>query len=212
MTEERTEEVKVNLDPDKTGPEAPGKKPVMICKILLVGDATVGKTSLLLRFANDTFSNIYTTTIGIDFRVKTIDLPNGASVKLQIWDTAGQERFRNITKAYIRGSSAICFVYNVNSVDTFRNLTNHFNPEVENQEVIKFIVGNKIERADERQVSYEDGKKFADEKGFEFRETSASTGAGVNDLFHSVAKAVYRKNNPGSALGWTGSASKFFKK
>ncbi|XP_033735048.1 GTP-binding protein ypt2-like [Pecten maximus] len=211
MTEELTEAIKIKEPQQKTHPVESTEKP-FVCKILLIGDAGVGKTCLLLRFANDSFSETYVTTIGIDFKIKTISLPNGVRVKLQVWDTAGQERFRNITKAYVRGSSAICIVYDVTSSSSFKNLTNHINPDVENPEVVKFVVGNKIEMEDDRQVTFEEAKKLADEKGYEFREVSAANDKGVSELFMSLAKAVYRKKNPGSAIGWSGSATKFFRK
>ena len=78
-------------------------------KCVVVGDGAVGKTCLLLRYANDTFSPTFITTIGIDFKIKTIDI-NGKKVKLQIWDTAGQERFRTLTSSYYRGAHGIVLV------------------------------------------------------------------------------------------------------
>ncbi|XP_060071513.1 uncharacterized protein LOC132551386 [Ylistrum balloti] len=184
----------------------------IIGKILLLGDAEVGKTCLLTRYTDDSFSTEYKTTIGIDFRIKRMFLSNQVEMKLQVWDTAGQERFRNISKAYVRGASAICLVYDVTKSSTFKNLHNHLSPETENPEVVKFIVGNKCEKDEERQVTFDEGKAFADEKGYEFREVSAASDTGVDNLFISVAKAIYRQKNPGSSLGWTGSASKFFRK
>ncbi|XP_021348119.1 ras-related protein Rab-14-like [Mizuhopecten yessoensis] len=141
-----------------------------------------------------------------------MSLPNMANIKLQIWDTAGQERFRNISKAYIRGADVICALYDITKPSSFENMRELINPEVQSPDIVKFIVGNKSDMEEERQVTFDEGKKFADEKGYEFREVSAANGQGVNDLFLSAAKAAYRKKNPGSLTGWSSSATSFFKK
>ncbi|KAK1071653.1 ras GTPase, partial [Friedmanniomyces endolithicus] len=89
-------------------------------KLLLIGDSGVGKSCLLLRFADDTYTESYISTIGVDFKIRTIEL-DGKTVKLQIWDTAGQERFRTITSSYYRGAHCICVVYDVTDMDSFNN-------------------------------------------------------------------------------------------
>uniref|UniRef100_A0A8C6PJH6 RAB35, member RAS onco family n=1 Tax=Nothobranchius furzeri TaxID=105023 RepID=A0A8C6PJH6_NOTFU len=90
-------------------------------KLLIIGDSGVGKSSLLLRFADNTFSGSYITTIGVDFKIRTVEL-NGEKVKLQIWDTAGQERFRTITSTYYRGTHGVIVVYDVTSAESFVNV------------------------------------------------------------------------------------------
>jgi len=95
----------------------------MQIKLLMIGDSGVGKTCLLLRYANDSFSPTFITTIGIDFKIKTIEL-GGKVVKLQIWDTAGQERFRTITTSYFRGAQGILLVYDVTDRGSFENIKN----------------------------------------------------------------------------------------
>ena len=95
-------------------------------KILLIGDSGVGKSCLILRFAENMFIDSYISTIGVDFKIKTISL-FGKIVKLQIWDTAGQERFRTITTSYYRGSHAILIVYDITSMESFRNVTSWLN-------------------------------------------------------------------------------------
>ncbi|XP_077163883.1 ras-related protein Rab-35 isoform X2 [Paroedura picta] len=90
-------------------------------KLLIIGDSGVGKSSLLLRFADNTFSGSYITTIGVDFKIRTVEI-NGEKVKLQIWDTAGQERFRTITSTYYRGTHGVIVVYDVTSAESFVNV------------------------------------------------------------------------------------------
>ena len=92
-----------------------------IFKVLLIGDSGVGKSSLLLRFADDTYTDCYISTIGVDFKIKTVEL-DGETVKLQLWDTAGQERFKTITSNYYRGAHGFILVYDVTNEESFKNL------------------------------------------------------------------------------------------
>ena len=90
-------------------------------KLLIIGDSGVGKSCLLLRFADGTYTDSYISTIGVDFKIHTVNL-DGKIIKLQIWDTAGQERFRTITSSYYRGAHGIIVVYDVTDQDTFSKL------------------------------------------------------------------------------------------
>ncbi|KAJ0000450.1 hypothetical protein NQD34_012292 [Periophthalmus magnuspinnatus] len=99
------------------------KKYDFLYKLLLIGDSGVGKTCLIIRFAEDNFNSTYISTIGIDFKVKTIDV-DGRKVKLQVWDTAGQERFKTITTAYYRGAMGIILVYDITDEKSFENIQN----------------------------------------------------------------------------------------
>ncbi|XP_037742014.1 ras-related protein Rab-8A isoform X2 [Chelonia mydas] len=129
-------------------------------KLLLIGDSGVGKTCALFRFSEDAFNATFISTIGIDFKIRTIEL-DGKRIKLQIWDTAGQERFRTITTAYYRGAMGIMLVYDITNEKSFENIRNwvrnieeHASPDVE-----KMILGNKCDVNDKRQVSREQGEK-----------------------------------------------------
>ena len=133
-----------------------------IFKVLLIGDAGVGKSSILLRFTDDSFEEQMASTIGVDFRVKTVTL-GGKTVKLTIWDTAGQERFRTLTSSYYRGCHGVILVYDVNERESFTHLQQWLE-ELElystTQHFVKLLVGNKIDVKD-RQVTVEEAETFA---------------------------------------------------
>jgi Ras-related protein Rab-8A len=95
----------------------------MVFKVIIIGDSGVGKTNILTRYCEGIFKDSYVATIGVDFKVKMVDV-EGRKVKLQIWDTAGQERFKNITQTYYKGAAGIILVYAINNQDSFRNISN----------------------------------------------------------------------------------------
>ena len=137
-------------------------------KLLLIGDSGVGKSCLLLRFADDTYTQSYISTIGVDFKIRTIDL-EGKTVKLQIWDTAGQERFRTITSSYYRGAHGIIIVYDVTDKESFNNVK-HWIQEIDKYAadgVKKLLVGNKCDLASKKVVSHDEAKELADSLGIE---------------------------------------------
>ena len=164
-----------------------------IMKILLIGDSGVGKSCLLVRFVEDKFSPSFITTIGIDFKIKTVDI-NGKKVKLQLWDTAGQERFRTITTAYYRGAMGIILVYDVTDERTFTNVNQWFKTVSDhaNDDAQLLLVGNKSDM-DTRVVSYEQGESLAKELGLPFVEASAKDDTNVNDIFFTLAKLIQEK-------------------
>ena len=121
----------------------------MQIKLLMIGDSGVGKTCLLLRYANDSFSPTFITTIGIDFKIKNVDI-DGTRIKLQIWDTAGQERFRTITTSYFRGAQGILLVYDVTDRRSFESIRNWISQIQQHADVHvnKILVGNKCDMTD----------------------------------------------------------------
>ncbi|PFH37078.1 putative small GTP binding protein rab1a [Besnoitia besnoiti] len=160
-------------------------------KLLLIGDSGVGKSCLLLRFADDTYTESYISTIGVDFKIRTIDL-DGKTVKLQIWDTAGQERFRTITSSYYRGAHGIIIVYDVTDRESFNNVKNWM-MEIDKyamEGVSKLLVGNKCDLTSKRVVTYEEGKEFADSCNMRFIETSAKNAHNVEQAFHIMAGEI----------------------
>ena len=155
---------------------------------MMIGDQAVGKTALLVRYADDDFSESVLPTIGIDFKIKTID-HQGKRVKLQIWDTAGQERFRTITQAYYRGAMGILLIYDVTSAKTLSNIRNWVRNIEGNapQTVNKILVGNKCDMEAQRQVSMAEGQELAREYGMKFFETSARSNISVADAFTTLS-------------------------
>jgi len=151
----------------------------------------VGKTCLLLRYANDSFSPTFITTIGIDFKIKNIDI-DSKRIKLQIWDTAGQERFRTITTSYFRGAQGILLVYDVTDRRSFESIRNWISQIQQHADVHvnKILVGNKCDMLDEKVVSTEEGEKLAKEFNMEFWEASAKTDVNVEQSFISLARSV----------------------
>ncbi|KAA0190096.1 Small GTP-binding protein Rab1, partial [Fasciolopsis buskii] len=128
-------------------------------KLLLIGDSGVGKSCLLLRFADDTYCDTYISTIGVDFKIRTIEL-NGKVVKLQIWDTAGQERFRTITSSYYRGAHGIIIVYDVTDMSSYNSVKDWLN-EIKcyaDSRVSRLLVGNKCDLVAKRAVPAEMAK------------------------------------------------------
>lgn len=160
-------------------------------KLLLIGNSGVGKSCLLLRFSDDTYSNDYISTIGVDFKIKTIEI-DGKTVKLQIWDTAGQERFRTITSSYYRGSHGIIIVYDVTDEESF-NSVKMWLQEIDRyatSSVLKLLVGNKSDLKDKRKVEYDIAKEFAELNKMPFLETSALDSTNVEEAFLTMAKQI----------------------
>ncbi|KAK1361551.1 Ras-related protein RABC1 [Heracleum sosnowskyi] len=161
-------------------------------KVLLIGDSGVGKSSILLSFTNNTFDDL-NPTIGVDFKVKYVQ-SGGKKIKLAIWDTAGQERFRTLTSSYYRGAQGIILVYDVTRRDTFTNLSEVWSKEIDlystNQDCIRMLVGNKVDKESERVVTKKEGRDFAKEHGSLFIECSAKTRDNVEECFEELVLKI----------------------
>lgn len=162
-----------------------------LIKLLLIGDSGVGKSCLLLRFSDDQFTPSFITTIGIDFKIRTVEL-DGKKIKLQIWDTAGQERFRTITTAYYRGAMGILLVFDVTDDKSFgnignwiRNIDTHAAPNVS-----KILIGNKCDLVDKKVIDTERGQALADEYDIEYLECSAKSSTNVDEAFIRLARDI----------------------
>ncbi|KAM0922125.1 hypothetical protein ACQ4PT_006361 [Festuca glaucescens] len=163
-------------------------------KILLIGDSAVGKSSLLVSFVSAAPADHHISpTIGVDFKIKFLTVGD-KKLKLTIWDTAGQERFRTITSSYYRGAHGIILVYDVTKRQSFTNLADVWAKEIElhstNKECIKMLVGNKVDKDEERLVTREEGLAFAQECGCLFLESSAKTRENVEKCFEELALKI----------------------
>merc|ERR1712127_647193 len=171
-------------------------------KLLLIGDSGVGKSCLLLRFADDTYTDSYISTIGVDFKIRTVEL-EGKTVKLQIWDTAGQERFRTITSSYYRGAHGIIVVYDVTDQESFNNVKQWLQ-EIDRyacENVNKLLVGNKCDLTNKKVVDYTSAKEYADQLGIPFLETSAKNATNVEQAFMTMAAEIKNRVGPPAPSG-----------
>ena len=170
-------------------------------KILLLGDATVGKTSILIRYVDDKFDSDSLSTLGVDVRYKFVSL-NNKKIRLDIWDTAGQERFKNIAKNYFKGSHAVIFVFDVNKKKTLEKLKFWIDDSNDNvaKDTVKIIVGNKIDIEGTREVSYEQMKSLGDKYNMEVFETSAKSGKGISEIFTNIVKNLVKNPKIGKVL------------
>ena len=166
-----------------------------IIKLLTLGDSLVGKTSIVLRYSDDKFHQNKISTIGVDFKVKMITKGN-EKIKISIYDTAGQERFRNIVKHYYKGANGILLIYDISNRNTFEKLQFWLDDLKENADIDNlfiYLVGNKNDKKEEREVTFEEGNKFAKEKNLPFIEVSAKTGENINQLFDDMIKGTILK-------------------
>ncbi|XP_066925649.1 ras-related protein Rab-18-like [Clytia hemisphaerica] len=160
-------------------------------KILIIGESGVGKSSLLIRFTDDTFDPEISATIGVDFKVKTVNI-DGNKLKLALWDTAGQERFRTLTPSYYRGAQGVVFVYDVSVRQTFEKLKDWLSEcdtYATKQDLVKMLVGNKIDKQG-REVTRQEGLQFAKRHSMLFIEASAKTKDGVECAFEELVEKV----------------------
>jgi len=171
------------------------KQKELLYKILLLGDSSVGKTCFLMRYSDNTFQEIHMSTIGLDYKLKNVQLDDGKIVKIQIWDTAGQDRFRSITKNYYKGAHGIILIYDVTSRKTYENIKNWVTQikEEVSEKVTIILVGNKIDDEKNRKVTTEEGQNIAKECGLDFFETSAKSGVNIDSTFNELVKKTVEK-------------------
>lgn len=183
-------------------------------KIVLVGEAGVGKTHLLSRYVKGSLPKNPTSTIGVEFATRTVPLLTGGTVRAQIWDTAGQERYKSITSAHYRRAVGALLVYDITNEKSFLNLKKWIDDLKENAEpdIVIMLIGNKIDLCEKspnsRKVATEQGAKFAQSHSMLFEETSAITVTRVREAFENLLQEIYnfksrsvKQRNPADSIG-----------
>jgi len=167
-------------------------------KFLVIGNAGTGKSCLLHQFIENKFKSESSHTIGVEFGSKVINC-TGKSIKLQIWDTAGQERFRSVTRSYYRGAAGALLVYDISSRDTYNALANWLTDArtLASPEIVIVLVGNKKDLETDREVTFLEASRFAQENELMFLETSARTGENVEETFLKCARTILSKIESG---------------
>ena len=167
------------------------KKEIPKFKIIFSGDQGTGKSCILNRFVDDKFDENYQATVGLDFQSKNVKIDN-QDIHLLLYDTAGQEKFRSLIPMYTRDANIILLVYDLTCKDSFMHLSDWLNDltSLKKDEIIFALVGNKLDLADKREVSPEEGQKFAEDHDYIFQEVSAKTGDGFSELFY---KSLFEK-------------------
>lgn len=164
-------------------------------KIIFVGDAGVGKTTIIARIMDSPFNEVYEPSIGVDFMSKIIKY-RGQNIKLQIWDTAGQEKYKGLIPSYVRNSSIVFLVYDISVKSSFDNIPKwiSFIRSIENTTLV--LCGNKID-LEKREVTKEEGEALAQKEGIAFFETSAKTAEGIKNMFYSAVSdlSIFAENN-----------------
>jgi len=163
-----------------------------IFKVLIIGNSSVGKSNILLRYTDNIFNDSFLPTIGVDFKIKNITV-SGQKIKLNIWDTAGQERFKTITSTYYKGSHGIVLVYDITDKESFNNISNWVNEVKRNAgtNITMLLVGNKCDMDADRAVTYKEGQDLANTMGISFLETSAKADINIKETFSVLAKQIH---------------------
>ena len=168
----------------------------MIFKLIIIGDASVGKTNILSKYLRNEFDPNSKSTVGVEFGTKNIVIDNN-KIKLQIWDTAGQERYRSITSAYYKGAKGAILVYDITRKTSFENIDKWI-PDLKSNgdnDIIMILVGNKSDLENQREVTEDEGKQKAQNYKIAFMETSAYNGSNIEKAFQDLIDSVYNNNH-----------------
>ena len=167
------------------------QEPQIVFKLLLLGDSSVGKTSILLKYISNKFDESNISTMGVDYMEKIIDY-NKFKIKLQIWDTSGEEKFRTITKNFYRNADGLLVVFDLTKKESFQNVGSWINEAEENNDKLKIIlIGNKLDLKDGRIVTIDLAKKFAEKNNLKYIETSAKDGTNINESFQTIIDLLF---------------------
>ena len=165
----------------------------IVLPLMLLGDGQVGKTSLILKLTGNIFNDSQLTTVGKESYIYQVKL-HGYDLKMKIWDTAGQERFKSMSIQVIKNSDAVILVYAINDINSFNSLDmwlSKLNDATDLSKKPIIIVGNKSD-VNDRKITYEEGKKYAESKGYNFYETSAKSGDHIEEAFNDIFEQLYK--------------------
>lgn len=166
-------------------------------KIVVIGKSAVGKSAIMIRFTDDRFVENYLTTIGVDFKFRSLKL-NNITFRLQIWDTAGQEKYQSITKTFYKGANAVLLVFDLTSKKSFEEMKNIWLEEAYKScdpDVQFVILGNKMDLVNDREVLKSDVENFVEGKDILYFETSAKSGENVEKAFFKLTEKIHEKQN-----------------
>ena len=167
------------------------KEPQINVKLLLLGDSTVGKTSILIKYINDKFDDSAISTVGVDYMDKIITYKN-LKIKLQIWDTSGEEKFRSITRNFYRNADGIFIVFDLTKKPTFDHVKNWISEALDHNDTIKLVlIGNKLDLKNEIEVSNELASNYAKRNNLKYFETSAKEGTNINVAFNTIIDLLF---------------------
>ena len=169
------------------------------CQILIIGDSSVGKTSILTRYTNGTFKEEYLATVGLDYYSKD-EIFNNKTINVKLWDTAGQERYKSLTQSYFKNAEGVIVAYDITNTESFDNLKfwiNSIKTDMENKNVFipVIIIGNKTDMEESREIMTEDAEKFAEENKYKYFETSAKTGEGVDKAIRDLINQILNQSD-----------------
>uniref|UniRef100_A0A8C9HLM6 Ras-related protein Rab-1A n=1 Tax=Piliocolobus tephrosceles TaxID=591936 RepID=A0A8C9HLM6_9PRIM len=167
-------------------------------ELLLIGDSGAGRSCLLRRFADDTYTESYISTVGVDFKIRTIEL-DGKTIKLQIQNTAEQERFRTVISSYYRGARGILVVYDVKDQESLNNIKQGLQKidRYPSENINRLLVGNKCDLTTKKVVDYTTAKEFADSLGILFLETSTKNATRPEQSSMMMAAEIKKLTGPG---------------
>ena len=168
------------------------------CQILIIGDPSVGKTSVIRRYTNGTFKEEYLSTVGLDYYSKE-EIIDGKTINIKLWDTAGEERYKSLTQNYFRNAEGVLLVFDVTNTDSFNNLKEWINSIKQNMEgknifIPIIIIGNKLDMEDQREITKEQAEQFVSENKYKYFETSAKTGEGIDKSIRELAVQILKQD------------------
>ena len=167
-------------------------------KVITLGNSSVGKTSFLMKYIDNSFTLTYTTTLGVDFKQKKIKLKDGRDVRLRIFDTAGQERFKAVSVSFIKKADGVILMYDISDIESFEAVENWIKSirEIGKDKLPIILVGNKCDLSDDkRMISLKEGQDKADEFNIPFYETSCKEGINIKEVFEKLIDDIIEKGS-----------------